>query len=217
MSTTGFRLSFSNNWVKGGWILDGSHMQPMKQGAFLSFVANGLWQLWKMRNSVHFNNLHVPTHILWRKTVALTIDYLKQPLHTSLRTEPIWVRWEHPPPGWFKLNTDGSFQGESGEGGASFIVRSDLGNPVLVGGKHIRAESAPQAEAVALRWALEEAKKKDLNNLIIECDSAAHHKKKGGSPLEITASISGHLCFFFDFCASFCHCYREANQQPIKR
>lgn len=60
------------------------------------------------------------------------------------------VRWEKPPLGWFKLNTDGSSIGNPGFCGIGGVIRDDSGGMVQAYASHIGFGSNNKAELVAL-------------------------------------------------------------------
>jgi ribonuclease HI len=58
--------------------------------------------------------------------------------------------WAMPPPGWVKLNTDGSFHEESKQGGAGMILRDDRGEIIFSSCRFLENCSSPlEAELAA--------------------------------------------------------------------
>ena len=48
--------------------------------------------------------------------------------------------WKLPAPSWVKLNFDGSIGTGSEEAGAGFVIRSEIGQPILAGAVHLQTK-----------------------------------------------------------------------------
>uniref|UniRef100_A0A2N9IHR9 RNase H type-1 domain-containing protein n=1 Tax=Fagus sylvatica TaxID=28930 RepID=A0A2N9IHR9_FAGSY len=73
------------------------------------------------------------------------------PSTTSRASVPIWVRWTPPIPGWIKLNTDGSSNGNPGLAGGGGVICDHEGNWLRGFARHIGLASSVVAELWALR------------------------------------------------------------------
>ena len=81
--------------------------------------------------------------------------------------------WEPPPVGWTKINVDGSFSEEAGEGSAVAVARDSNGCVIFTAWRFLEhSGSAPESEALAcvegLRWAVHWG----LSRVILETDCA---------------------------------------------
>jgi hypothetical protein len=66
--------------------------------------------------------------IIHRTKVVTTELYFNLPRkETNSNSETILVNWEPPPPDFFKLNTDGSVEGNPGQAGAGGVIRDHTG------------------------------------------------------------------------------------------
>ncbi|XP_042515368.1 uncharacterized protein LOC122089740 [Macadamia integrifolia] len=83
------------------------------------------------------------------------------------------VRWCLPPQNWIKLNTDWCSLGNPGKAGAGGMFRNYKGKPLLNFRNFVGVKSNFEAEFLALITGLEHAKNSCIQNLWIECDSAA--------------------------------------------
>ncbi|KAF9620401.1 hypothetical protein IFM89_011774 [Coptis chinensis] len=88
----------------------------------------------------------------------------------------IRVKWDCPPRGWFKLNTDGSSHGNPGAAGAGCVLRGDNGNFVLAIAVPIAYESAFMAETLALRIGIKAVRELNLANVVVETDCSLLHQ-----------------------------------------
>ena len=156
-----------HNWIPRGFLW-GTHaeiagllltwqqhpLQLIRQR--ISFL---LWSIWKARNNVVFNHeaFHPITCLIkakragaeWRTWTRLPADSFpggtpSSPRHKSHRL----VRWFAPPPGFVKLNFDGSCRGFAAPGG--FILRDWRGQPLQIGAFNYGSATITVAEAKAM-------------------------------------------------------------------
>lgn len=77
--------------------------------------------------------------------------------------------WTPPPPGWYKINVDGSFVEANGEAGAGVIARDSSGQVLFTAWRVLfRCRDAVEAEAEGIRLAAEWA----MGRVILESDCA---------------------------------------------
>ncbi|KAK9002918.1 hypothetical protein V6N11_060492 [Hibiscus sabdariffa] len=81
----------------------------------------------------------------YSKSALLQIGWLHVRLQPE-RSSRGEVRWQCPPMGWHKLNTDGAMCGASGMATCGGILHTDVGGWVLGFSKRIRICSALEAE-----------------------------------------------------------------------
>ncbi|KAH0699013.1 hypothetical protein KY284_013228 [Solanum tuberosum] len=67
---------------------------------------------------------------------------------TMLKT--IMVKWEYPPKGWVKFNTDGASRGNPGLSSYVFCLRDDRGDIIYAEGATIESTTITVAEAKAI-------------------------------------------------------------------
>ncbi|KAH0721920.1 hypothetical protein KY289_004964 [Solanum tuberosum] len=93
--------------------------------------------------------------------------------HVKQRDAPRYISWSFPPPGYIKINTDGSFMQNSGLAGYGGIARDDRGRWLggFVGRLGMVTTSCLTAELWAIHGGLTLAKNFKLKNVIIETDS----------------------------------------------
>ena len=87
-----------------------------------------IWNVWKSRNNTVFNKKN--------RNPSLAIEIVKQALEyyhcvasPRLQTRKVLkgIRWERPPQGWMKLNTDGSVNENPGLAGCGGVIKDDPG------------------------------------------------------------------------------------------
>ena len=147
----------------------------------LQHIAFLLWSIWQMRNEVIFQQaIAHPYKCLiraknlcaeWRIRTCMSVDISIQGSSSTPSFKHIQlIRWQPPQPGLFKLNFDGSLQGNSAAGG--FIIRDWQGEIRALGAEHYGHTSVLLAESRALRDGLETALKAGCSRLIVEGDNA---------------------------------------------
>ena len=96
-----------------------------------------------------------------------------QTQHLSIfHVDPVNGRWEKPPPGYLKLNVDGSFRDNQGTYGG--VLRDEAG--AWIWGFFGRCDddnySALQAELMAIKVGLQALKERGLIRVMVETDSS---------------------------------------------
>ncbi|KAE8671077.1 hypothetical protein F3Y22_tig00111996pilonHSYRG00110 [Hibiscus syriacus] len=107
-----------------------------------SFIfASAIWQLWKQRNDLIFNNVIQPIErvihqsVSWVKHYDTTINVVR-PRLVSSHTEPTWSK---PPYGWFCLNTDGAVSQNNENGSIGGVIRNSDGEWIVGYHRDVRA------------------------------------------------------------------------------
>ena len=68
-----------------------------------------IWTIWKARNDLCFNNVHFSTFGVVKQAKIFARDMqLKEDSFYKFHLDPMNGRWFYPPPGYVKLNVDGS-------------------------------------------------------------------------------------------------------------
>jgi ribonuclease HI len=84
---------------------------------------------------------------------------------------PSGIRWNKPPPGFVKLNTDASYKYISSKSSIAGVCRDEHGIWLFGFSCRVKSESAFEAELLAVREALKLAWDKGLKRVIVESDS----------------------------------------------
>ncbi|XP_019177745.1 PREDICTED: uncharacterized protein LOC109172951 [Ipomoea nil] len=130
------------------------------------------------------------------------------------RMQSIWVKWIVPPSGRLKLNTDASFSLAGAAGGA--CLRDSRGGLVVGLCFNLSASSALEAEACALRLALQWCEAMVLLPALVEVDSQAlaHlvSSTAAAVPWRMRDAVYYARACISSWNSSIRHVYREANQ-----
>ncbi|GLT62305.1 hypothetical protein SLA2020_349530 [Shorea laevis] len=97
-----------------------NHSQDFWDCVFLATI----WHLWKSRNRLVFDEQRIPPHLVARQAHAFALETrlaLEATVIHATRT-PKWASWSPPPPGYLKLNTDGSRDHHSGRAAAGGLL-----------------------------------------------------------------------------------------------
>ncbi|GKV35026.1 hypothetical protein SLEP1_g43346 [Rubroshorea leprosula] len=81
------------------------------------------------------------------------------------------IKWDKPPEGYFKLNTDGSSLRTSGAAACGGLIRNSLGRWVVGFARNIGITSALGAEFWGVRDGLIMARNWGIQNIIVDMDS----------------------------------------------
>lgn len=86
-------------------------------------------------------------------------------------TVAIPVKWNKPPPGWYKLSTDGASLGNPGSAGGGGLIRDNSGNWIKGFSRSIGKAASMVAEFWAIRDGLILASQLDIQQFKIELDA----------------------------------------------
>lgn len=164
-----------------------------------------------------FRNKGPNTHLV-KSIVQQVMEfyYCAYPTKTPRRQVMKDIRWERPPRGWIKLNTDGSSLGNLGTAGGGGLVRDDSGQWLAGFSQRIGITSSFMAELWALRDGLKCCIDQNFEVVVVELDARA--------VIDILSNLNSPnlvVCSLVDDCRWMIaqipqvlikHCYREANR-----
>lgn len=176
----------------------------------------GCWLLWKWRNAqVHNGDMIIPCD-LRAEILKYKHQYqMSREGYTGdlVSEEFIWVAWNSPETGWFKLNTEGAWESESQAGGGG-LIQGDTGEWIRGFTSHLSAISPGCTEALALLEGLMVAQDMNITKIEVEVDAqelidAILGKKDlhGGSWI-----IEQIQCMLRNWEFKLQHTHREANR-----
>ncbi|KAJ1417015.1 Ribonuclease H domain [Sesbania bispinosa] len=82
------------------------------------------------------------------------------------------LKWFPPPNHWYKVNTDGAFSATTGRAACGGVIQDTCGSFITGFGSHLPCASALEVELWGLLRGARLAKRKGLQNVILETDSA---------------------------------------------
>ncbi|KAK9999984.1 hypothetical protein SO802_019587 [Lithocarpus litseifolius] len=175
-----------------------------------------IWNIWKSGNNVVFNRKN-PNPRLAADIIAQTREFMYCVCSTRGLTRYIVkeVRWEKPPEGWSKLNTDGSVLGSTGLAGCGGIARDNQGGWVAGFSRRIGLSNSFVAELWGLRDGLILCCNLNITSIILELDAKtivdifqnSDYESNVVSP--ILDDCRQLICRFQRI--QFKHCFRQAN------
>ncbi|KAF7818736.1 reverse transcriptase [Senna tora] len=170
-------LSWSRDQCVSKWIKDHASRKDIismdiSYGATFIF---GLWEIWLGRNALVFENKAFNPILIRKKTVCKAAEfvYLNCNPSTPNASSVFSIGWEAPPVGWWKLNTDGSCQGNQNLIGGGGLIRDSNGNWIHGFIKFLGEGNSLLAELWAICEGLNLAKHLGCIRIIVETDSSA--------------------------------------------
>nr|POF23203.1 putative ribonuclease h protein [Quercus suber] len=157
------------NWLKANCQSKVLHVSTVLWSYVFSFA---IWNLWKHRNGMVFNNstLNRSLHSV-SKNQALEYYYCVGKMKSQKNKVVYNVRWEKPPLGWCKLNTDGTSYGNPGRAGGGGVIRDSEGRWLKGFARSIGFTTNITVEFWALRDGLMQALQMGVQNLVVELDA----------------------------------------------
>jgi ribonuclease HI len=132
-----------------------------------------LWRWWSVRNKVNQGEKGLSADEVAADVLKLISDMGSTERQQPIHREAAVKKWNAPPQGQLKINTDGSFIPETLQGCWGFIVRDHEGGAVLAGaGRLGAAPDALSIEATACQQALQAATDYGISRIQVEVDSS---------------------------------------------
>lgn len=133
------------------------------------------WNIWKARNAfIHEKRRQDPALIYsWSMNLVEEIGKNMKRQRNKHKVGTENEPWLNPPAGRLKLNADAGVFSD-GTVGLGFVIRNTSGEVQLAGARRCRAptQNSTIIEALALKFGIQQALRKDLRNLILESDSS---------------------------------------------
>lgn len=141
----------------------------MCRSKFLSFCG----ALWSARNKANVGEKMSSVNEICNSVAFYAMKFLE----LANQDKPVGTtpchRWKPPPPNFYKINIDESFQPETKRGGSGFVARRTNGSFVEGGmGNIFRAASALHAESLGAFWSLKRVAELGMSNIILETDAS---------------------------------------------
>lgn len=216
-----------NQVLEDWWKVDCTHKQKPMFRAVPAFI---IWVIWKrrnvikhggkmskqdminevIRNPILFTNYRYP----WLQEIPnsrpLLVKYLE---YIPLICHKV-VKWNHPPFGSYKCNTDGLCKGNPGPGSMAFCVRNDAGELVYAETRYLKKCTVLESEMKAIRMGVEHCAKHNLFPLI-ETDSLRAEKVINGvweTPWSVSLDVGNIKDLIRNRQVKVEHTVREGNQ-----
>ncbi|GKV27995.1 hypothetical protein SLEP1_g37098 [Rubroshorea leprosula] len=162
-------LNFAD-WLRSHSCLQ-TNVGGLKWNTIFSFI---IWSLWYLRNQLVHEGKNLPINVACDLIQSRIVDFQKY--YSSKQQKlpgkaTIFVKWNPPPEGAIKLNTDGSAFGNPGMAGAGGVFRDHLGNWILGFSRNIGHTTSIAAKLWAIRDGLKLVVSRGYNRLILETDS----------------------------------------------
>ncbi|XP_024038325.1 uncharacterized protein LOC112097362 [Citrus clementina] len=136
------------------------------------------WATWNARNHFLFKKEKLDALISIAKAEGVVEAYRKfkrteqQQLESSNMEKP--KQWKPPPENWCKVNVDAAIDHQSQRAGLGVVIRNDKGDVVAAAIKPSSFNGdVPFAEAEAIEWEMQMAKRAGITAVILESDCQA--------------------------------------------
>ncbi|KAK9997889.1 hypothetical protein SO802_017492 [Lithocarpus litseifolius] len=144
--------------------------QSLDQWKVSLTMAAILEEIWRLRNS----KLHSNSSTTLTNSIQLVRRYVQDFIEVSSLSSPplfphVSPRWSPPPPRWIKINVDAALS--SSKVAIAVVARDFCGSLCNVWARLISLRSPLQAEAEALLWAMQIAKREGWQQVLFEGDS----------------------------------------------
>ena len=152
----------------------------------------------------------------WKKTINFKVRKSNNTKSnkTNHGNKEKYISWNKPPPGYYKLNFDGSFK--NGNANIGSIIRNNKGEIIDIYNLQTNEGSALLVEARALLEGIIRASGRGITNHMIEGDGLTiinAIKDIWKPPWEIQSMIEDMKIILQSFnSVEIYHCYREGNQ-----
>lgn len=107
-----------------------------------------------------------------KQQAVVNYQEIKREWWFQQRCQKLARTWLKPDAGFLKLNVDGSYSEQAGNGGAGLVLRDDTGSVLLCACRYIPACTSPlEAELVACREGIAKTREWSDQPCIVEMDS----------------------------------------------
>lgn len=134
------------------------------------------WMLWTWRNKSLFDEQFVVPmnrgRAVWWYVQEVKTAKRELGVITGVKQE-VNISWSPPSEGWWKLNVDGASKGLDKVAGCGGLIRDESGRWITGFTRKLGTCSAIKAELWAALTGLKLATMKNLQNVMVECDSSA--------------------------------------------
>lgn len=141
----------------------------------LALITTVCWSLWNRRNRWVWDKVSVTEFGVKATAMTLLAEWRKcqeEKIRGVTGTGPSAKRWNPPPQGWMKVNTDASVFGESRSIGVGGVIRDASGEFIRARARKVMANLQPrEAEALSLKEALSWVKDLGYKRCIFETDA----------------------------------------------
>ncbi|XP_061999476.1 uncharacterized protein LOC133716838 [Rosa rugosa] len=175
-----------------------------------------LWVIWSERNNIVWKGsvFNAACAAQWAQKYLEHYQSLHNHGKTTCRRK--LAKWENPPSGRLKVNVDGSFCADHGDGGVGVVIRDEYGTCLAAFARHFpHVSSALHMEAEAARAGILLAIHQDFSAFDLECDcsivvNALKHGMEDRSDIgRIIEDCKSYLTSLHS--VQIRHIFREAN------
>ncbi|XP_061996621.1 uncharacterized protein LOC133714520 [Rosa rugosa] len=111
------------------WVLDMIDLLEVDQQDFFFM---GLWAIWAERKNMVWKGANFQSMNMLHWTTKMLDDFQKYHQKPVKKQKRPLTKWKNPPSGRLKINVDGAFRPEDGNGGIGVVVRNDAGMGIAV-------------------------------------------------------------------------------------
>jgi hypothetical protein len=193
------------------------HVLGMKENVQVKVVIL-LWQWWLERNRIWKGERQRPPSVLAAAASKITDENLAIGKTDHSPATQRQKRWSRPADDSFKINSDGSYSPESGDGGWGYVIRDHDGTVIKAGaGRCSYLLDAFHSEVVGCKAGIRAAEELGMSKVVIETDSLLLKMALESNSFAL-AQTGGILCeiktMLLDSFSSwsFSLCPRECNK-----
>ncbi|XP_061993749.1 uncharacterized protein LOC133711661 [Rosa rugosa] len=175
-----------------------------------------LWVIWSERNNVLWNESFFCASNAAQWASKFLEEYQQFHVHGNAKGRREKTKWQNPPSGRLKVNVDGSYRADYGDGGVGVVIRDENGMCLAALARYFpHASSSLHMEAEACRAGLLLAIHQDMTVIDVESDcslvvTALQRDVEDRSEIgRIIDDCKSYLTSFHSIQVS--HIFREAN------
>jgi hypothetical protein len=153
-----------------------------------------IWLWWQERNRVREGEKRRSAGDLAFIAASQATEYLSLYKHEEKNVVAAKQKWKRPGQEWLKVNSDGAFSADRGEGGWGVVIRdAEGGLAIAEAGRLPNALNALHAETLACLAGVKLAIDQGIGRLIIETDSLILKQVLADSSYRL-ATMGGLIC-----------------------